>query len=99
MGYEILKGTVVKRMQKTLEEALYSDEALEYASLANLVHFYEEELLEIQAGKRVREVFTTSNERSRLIKHGVLNYGYDAAGRRTYITDVVKRLLEESVNV
>lgn len=74
---------------------MWSDRVLEELSLYNLVHFYEDELQEILAGERVGNVFTTSNERSRLIKHGVLDYGYDAAGRRTYITDEVKHILEK----
>ena len=80
--------------QRTLEEIMLSDRVLEELSLYNLVHFYEEELQAVLDGGRVGDIFTTSNERSRLIKHGVLDYGYDTAGRRTYITDKVKHILE-----
>lgn len=82
-------------MQKTLEEVIYSNESLEYWSLLNNVHFYQQKLQEILSGKEVKEVFPTSNERSRLIKHGVLDYGYGPAGRKTFITEQAKRLLEE----
>jgi len=81
--------------QKTLEELFFSDRVLEELSLYNLIHFYEDELLEILAGERVGDVFTTSNKRKTLIKYGILSYDYGEAGKRTFIPEKVRRILED----
>jgi len=81
--------------QKTLEDIMWSDRVLEELSLYNLVNFYEKELHAILAGERVGDVFTTSNNRKTLIKYGILSYDYGEAGKRTFIPEKVRRILEE----
>lgn len=82
--------------QRKLEEVMTEEDALKYRNIANQAHFFEEALLDIiVGGKRVSEVFKTSNERGRLIKHGVLDYDYGDSGKTTFVTDIVKQLLRE----
>lgn len=87
----------MKVKQRTLEEAIYCQRALEDISMSNVVHFYREEFKQILEGVPASELFTT-NARRRMLKNGVLDTVHEGgSGRKTIITDEALWFLEKEV--
>jgi hypothetical protein len=60
--------------------------------MANIIHFYREELLKIEKGGKATENF---NERQRkaLVKQGILTRVYGHGGCKLRLTDQAKRII------
>jgi hypothetical protein len=70
---------------------------LEQQSMANIIHFYREELLIIEKGGKATKYF---NERQRkaLVKQGILTRVYGHGGCKLRLTDQAKKIIREDVN-
>ena len=68
---------------------------LEELSFVNLVETFRPELLRMLKGERATKVFTSSNRRTKLLRHGVFEEHYRHPGKTIILSQKAKMLLEE----
>ena len=77
---------------KTLEEAT-RDDLLEELSFRNMVDTFRPELLRMLNGERATRVFKSSNQRTKLLRHGVFMEHYGYPGKEIVISPKAMGLL------
>lgn len=80
--------------QKTLEDVLYSDEGLQDATFLNILYFRHDEIQRILNGERATLVIPESNQRSKLLRDGVLIEVYRQGGKCIEVSPDARRVLE-----
>ena len=80
--------------QKTLEEIIYSNPVLEELTFHNILYFRREELNRIMNGESAVDVIPESNQRSKLLRDGVLMAVYVRGGKRIQVTPRAVRGME-----
>ena len=88
------------KTMKTLDEATRDellkllDDLLNELNIRNMVESFRPGLLRVSAGERATQVFSSSNRRRKLLKHGIFLKRYGHSGMEIVISPKAKRLLD-----
>jgi len=82
-------------MEKLTKSELY--DYLEEQTFQNIIKWRRVELLRVIDGERVVNVFPQSNQRTKLLRDGVLTSSYGHGGKRLEVSWKARRMLERDV--